>query len=70
MNPGNSVQDASRAGQDDAGRYGTAAGYPGGTPEPSPQIPTPQKPLQDIQEIIDKLAAVTKRLNGRGGASS
>ncbi|GEM_PF-5992496 len=69
MNPGNSVRDASRPGQDDAGRP-AAAGPPESTPEPPPGIPRPQRPLEDIQEIIGKLAAVTRQLNGRGDVGS
>ncbi len=47
MNPGHSVQDA-----------GTALPQ---TPVP-PQVPGPPKAVQDIQDIIDKLAAVTQQL--------
>jgi hypothetical protein len=51
MNPGHSVQDAN-------------TGLP---PRPSgrqtmPQQAVPQKAVQDIQDIIDKLAAVTQQL--------
>jgi hypothetical protein len=51
MNPGHSVQDAN-------------TGLP---PCPSgqqtmPQPAVPQKAVQDIQDIIDKLAAVTQQL--------
>jgi hypothetical protein len=67
MNPGNSVRDAGR--QENAGRHDAVAGYPGGTPEQPPGIPQQQKALQDIQEIIDKLAAVTEQLNRRGDAA-
>jgi hypothetical protein len=54
MNPGHSVQDANTglpprpSGQDDVGRYAQKA--------------VPQKAVQDIQDIIDKLAAVTQQL--------
>ena len=58
MNPGDSVQDASRSGPDEASDLG-AAGQGNSTPERSPRA---QKPLQDIQDIIDKLAAVTQQL--------
>ena len=78
MNPGHSVQDANTglpprpSGQDDAGRY-VAAGGNGSTPTRSPRSPVPpqasvpqkavpQKAVQDIQDIIDKLAAVTQQL--------
>jgi hypothetical protein len=59
MNPGDSVQDASRTGPDEASGPGAAAGQGNVTPPPSPRT---QKPLQDIQDIIDKLAAVTQQL--------
>ncbi len=78
MNPGESVpdasrsrpddasrsrpDDASRSRPDDASRLGAAAGYGIGKPARSPRT------LQDIQDIIDKLAAVTQQL-GRPGAS-
>ncbi len=58
MNPGDSVQDASRSGLDEASGLG-AAGQGSGTPARSPRT---QKPLQDIQDLIDKLAAVTQQL--------
>ena len=65
MNPGHSVQDAHPLcppGQDDASRLEPAAGYGGG----SARSPRAQKPLQDIQDIIDKLAAVTQQLRSGG----
>jgi hypothetical protein len=58
MNPGDSVQDASRTGPDEASDLG-AAGQGNVTPERSPRA---QEPVQDIQDIIDKLAAVTQQL--------
>jgi hypothetical protein len=61
MNPGDSVQDATRSGPDEASSVGTAAGE--GT---STQSPRTQKPLQDIQDLIDKLAAVTQQLRRPG----
>lgn len=78
MNPGHSVQDANTglpsrpSGQDDAGRYAATVGN-GSTPARSPRGPVPpqasvpqkavpQKAVQDIQDIIDKLAAVTQQL--------
>ena len=59
MNPGDSVQDASRTGPDEASGLGAAAGQGNDTP---PRSPRTHKPLQDIQDIIDKLAAVTQQL--------
>jgi hypothetical protein len=53
--PGNSVQDANpacRSEPDDASRSGATAGYDA------------TGPLQDIQHIIDELAAVTRKLRG------
>ena len=55
MNPGDSVQDVSRTGPDEASGLGAAAGQGSGTIARSPRT---EKPLQDIQDIIDKLAAV------------
>jgi hypothetical protein len=62
MNPGDSVQDVSRTGPDDASALGTA-GQSHGTLAQSPRF---HKPLQDIQDIIDKLAAVTQELRRPG----
>ena len=62
MNPGDSVQDASRSGLDEASGFGAAAGQGNDTPR-SPGTP---RPLQDIQDIIDKLAAVTQQLRHPG----
>jgi hypothetical protein len=59
MNSGESVHDASRTGLDEASGPGAAAGPDGHPPARSPRT---QKPLQDIQDIIDKLAAVTQQL--------
>jgi hypothetical protein len=59
MNAGDSVQDASRPGLDEASDLDAAAGQGRSTPTRSPGT---QKPLQDIQDIIDKLAAVTQEL--------
>ena len=59
MNPGDSVQDVSRTGPDEASGLGAAAGQGNGTLARSPRT---EKPLQDIQDIIDKLAAVTQQL--------
>jgi hypothetical protein len=59
MNPGDSVQDVSRTGPDEASGLGPAAGQGSGTMARSPRT---EKPLEDIQDIIDKLAAVTQEL--------
>ena len=58
MNPGDSVYDVSRTGPDEAGGPGTA-GQGSGTMARSPRT---DKPLEDIQDIIDKLAAVDQEL--------
>ncbi len=76
MIPGNSVQDADlacRSEPADASRSGATAGYdttdygnadyPTGKPARSPRT---HRPLQDIQDIIDELAAVTQRLRHPG----
>jgi hypothetical protein len=63
MNPGDSVQDASRSGPDEASGIGAAAGPGNGKLAKSPGT---QKPLQDIQDIIDKLAAVSQQLRRPG----
>jgi len=65
MNPGHSVQDAQSPcppGQDDASRLEATAANGGG----SARSPRAQKPLQDIQDIIDELAAVTQQLRHPG----
>ena len=59
MNPGDSVQDATRSGPDEANDLGAAADEP-------TRSPGTQKPLQDIQDLIDKLAAVTRQLRHPG----
>ena len=57
MNIGDSVQDASRSGSED----GTAPGALGyGDTHQARSLRT-QKHLQDIQDLIDKLAAVTQQ---------
>jgi hypothetical protein len=68
MNIGDSVQDASRSGPDDAALPGAVPGHGDGDPARPART---QRPLQDIQDIIDKLAAVTQELRrtGRGSAS-
>jgi hypothetical protein len=59
MNLGDSVQDASRSGPDDSTVPG-AVGDNGDSHQA--RSPRTQKPLQDIQDLIDKLAAVTQQL--------
>jgi hypothetical protein len=78
MIPGNSVQDADpacRSESDDASRSGATAGYDaadyGNADHPARPPRTHRakgshRPLQDIQEIIDELAAVTQRLRHPG----
>jgi hypothetical protein len=58
MNIGDSVQDASRSGTDD----GTVPGALGHGDSHQARSLRTQKPLQDIQDLIDKLAAVTQQL--------
>ena len=58
MNPGDSVHDVSRTGPDETSGPG-AAGQGGGMMARSPRT---EKPLEDIQDIIDKLAAVNQEL--------
>jgi hypothetical protein len=59
MNPGDSVQDVSRTGLDEASGLGTAADPGSAMMARSPRT---EKPLEDIQDIIDKLAAVDQEL--------
>ena len=59
MNPGDSVPDVSRTGLDETSGSGAAAGLGNGTLTRSPGT---EKPLQDIQDIIDQLAAVNQQL--------
>jgi hypothetical protein len=69
MNPGPSVQDAHPPcppGPDDASRLDGTAGYSDGLA----RSPRSQKPLQDIQDIVDKLAAVTQQLRHPGSRVS
>jgi hypothetical protein len=56
MNPGDSVQNVSRTGPDETGGSGAAAG------RTLTRSPGTEKPLQDIQDIIDQLAAVNQQL--------
>jgi hypothetical protein len=66
MNFGDSVQDASRSGPDDV-TVPHAAGDDGDGHQ-ARSLRT-QKPLQDIQDLIDKLAAVTQQLRHPGRRS-
>jgi hypothetical protein len=66
MNFGDSVQDASRSGPDGA-PMPTAVGGDGDSHE-ARSLRT-QKSLQDIQDLIDKLAAVTQQLRHPGRKS-
>jgi hypothetical protein len=59
MNFGDSVQDAGRSGADDVTVPGAVGGDGDGHHARSLRT---QKPLQDIQDLIDKLAAVTQQL--------
>lgn len=59
MNPGDSVQDVSRSEPDETSVPGATAGLSDGKLSRSLRT---QKSLQDIQELIDKLAAVTQQL--------
>jgi hypothetical protein len=59
MNSGDSVQDASHTGLDEASGLGAAAGQGSQTPVRSPRT---HEPVQDIQDLIDKLAAVSRQL--------
>jgi hypothetical protein len=60
MNPGDSVQDVSRTGPDEASGLDAAAAGPGSAM--MARSPRTEKPLEDIQDIIDKLAAVDREL--------
>ena len=79
MNPGDSVQEASRSGLDEASGLGAAGHDPadegsadqgsadqGSASQGWARSPRTQKPLQDIQDLIDKLAAVTQQLRHPG----
>jgi hypothetical protein len=72
MNPGNGVPDADlscRPGQHDASTTDSGpdagASHDGSLPTRSLRV---QRPLQDIQDIIDKLAAVTQQLRRPGSS--
>jgi hypothetical protein len=68
MNPGDNVQDVSRTGPDETSGPGALAGQGNGTLTRSPGA---EKSLQDIQDIIDKLAAVNQQLSHpKSGAAS
>ena len=68
MNPGDSVQDVSRTGPDEASGLGAAAGPGSAMMARSPRT---GKPLEDIKDIIDKLAAVDQELRrSKGSAAS
>jgi hypothetical protein len=58
MNIGDSVQDASRSGIED----GTVPDALGHDDSHQARSPRAQTHLQDIQDLIDKLAAVTQQL--------
>jgi hypothetical protein len=63
MNPGDSVHAASRSELDGVGWAGPTAGF---GHDKLTRSPRSEKPLQDIQDIIDKLAAVTQELSRPG----
>jgi len=77
MNPGDMGQDVSRPGPDEA----SSCGSPGGPDSTAPArtalaratLAEPRAPetLQDIQDIIDKLEAITRQLRrpSRSGSS-
>ena len=62
MNPGDSVQDVSRTGPDETSGSDAAAGQGNDTLTRSPGTWKSLPDIQDIQDIIDKLAAVTQQL--------
>ena len=66
MNFGDSLQDASRSEPDDVTVTGAADGHGDGH---RARALTIQRPLQDIQDIIDKLAAVSQQLRHPARAS-
>ena len=71
MNPGDSVQDVSRTGPDETSGSDAAAGQDNDTLTRSPGTRKPLPDIQDIQDIIDKLAAVTQQLrHPKGGVDS
>jgi hypothetical protein len=66
MNFGDSVHDASRSGPDDVTVAAAIGGD--GNSHHARSLRT-QRPLQDIQDLIDKLAAVTQQLRQPGRRS-
>jgi len=69
MKPVDSVPEADlscRSRPDDASEPDETAGQAGGTPSRSGWT---QRPLQEIQDLIDRLAAVTQQLRHPGSAS-
>ena len=66
MDFGDSVQDASRSDTDDVTVSGAVGGD--GDSHHAWSLRT-QKPLQDIQDLIDRLAAVTQQLRHPGRRS-
>jgi hypothetical protein len=69
MNPVDSVPDTDlpcRSGQDEASGADEAADHASGTPSRSGWT---QRPLQEIQDLIDKLAAVTQQLRHPGSGA-
>src|ERR1035437_6052390 len=67
MNPGDSVYDASRSEHDGPGWAGATVGF---GHDKLTRSPRSQKPIQDIQDIIDKLAAVNQELRRPGRSRS
>jgi hypothetical protein len=72
MNPGDMGQDVGGSGPDDTSGFGTVA-TPGNTtltPVKLAESPRTQETLQDIQDIIDKLAAITQQLRRPGRSAA
>jgi len=67
MSPGDSVYDASRPAPGEGDGPGVTASQGSGDATRSPRA---YKPVQDIQEIIDKLADVTQQLRQLAGHRS
>lgn len=68
MNPGDMGQDVGRSGPDEASGCDAVA-VPGHTtlaPVKLAEAPRTQETLQDIQDLIDKLAAITQQLRRPG----
>jgi hypothetical protein len=71
MNPGNGAPDADlscRPGQDDVSTAVGGASAVGHGDGPATRSVKVQRPLQDIQDIIDQLAAVTQKLRRPGSS--